>query len=225
MNPEIPLFVYFLYSSAVVVIIAAVYLFYRSAGNQKKQEEHSLRGVSQNYQRMWTGRYQNIPLKFYGGGCDQAFDVYLQGESQVAVKNIGEIADWLLACKYISDPEYKGVRDHWQHPIEFEQTRTGDCEDFALWTWRKLIELNVQCEFMVGKWVHNGRTGTHAWVLFYDDNKPVIFETTGITKDRMFKPLESVAAEYIPFASIDNKVQKKVYVGIAKWLMMLANKK
>lgn len=209
----------------MAIIIIAVYLVYRSAQNQNKKTRHILQGMSQDHRRTWTGRYQNIPLKFYGGGCDQDFDVYLQGESQVPVKSIDEIANWLLGCKYIDDPTYKGLRDHWQHPLEFEKTRAGDCEDFALWAWRKLISLNVQCEFMVGKRVRNGCARTHAWVLFYDNDKIVIFETTGKTKDRMFKPLESVAAEYIPFAAIDNNVKKKVYVGIAKWLIMLANRK
>lgn len=216
-------FVVLVFSSVAMVVYSILNLASCSAGKKTKQPGQSLPGELQKHRSMWSGRYQNIPLKFYGGGCNQAFSVYLEGDSQVSVANVDELADWLLTCKYLSDLEHKGVRDHWQHPNEFEHSRTGDCEDFALWTWRKLIELGIQCEFMVGKWVRNGRAGTHAWVLFYENDKPVIFETTGVSKQRMFKPLDSAIAEYIPFAAIDHNVKKKVYIGITAWFMKLVN--
>jgi predicted transglutaminase-like cysteine proteinase len=34
-----------------------------------------------------------------------------------------------------------------EHPGAFERRRRGDCEDFALWAWRKLAEVGVDAEF------------------------------------------------------------------------------
>src|SRR5690348_3236184 len=44
-------------------------------------------------------------------------------------------------CEYVRDPVHE--RDFWQHPKTFEQLRKGDCEDHALWAWRKLTELGI----------------------------------------------------------------------------------
>ncbi|MDH5181483.1 MAG: transglutaminase-like cysteine peptidase [Gammaproteobacteria bacterium] len=187
----------------------------------KRNDEHHLDGLNKQQRRNWRGRHQNIPLRFYGGGCDKVFSHWLEGDSQVQVSSLDEIADWLVDCRYMSDLEHMGVRDHWQHPLMFEQLRTGDCEDFALWAWRKMIELGYECEFMVGKWLRNGRAGTHAWIVYQQNDQIIIFETTGVSKDRMFKPLAQAAGEYIPFASVDHQVRKKVYPGIADWILRL----
>ncbi len=186
-------------------------------GNAGSGAEGSATGIPS----AWEGRYQNIPLKFFGGGCDREFTEYLKGESRVAVESLNDMAEWLLGCTYVSDRREHGVRDHWLHPLEFERIRRGDCEDFALWAWRKLTERGCRNEFIVGRWRRDGREGVHAWVLIYLDGRPWIFETTGRSRERMFKPLDQVAREYIPFAAIDQDVRKKVYMGITQRIMKL----
>jgi len=59
----------------------------------------------------------------------------------VVCRDMNEIRAFLSTCRYVSDPEQFGVRDHWMSPEEFELARKGDCEDFALWTWRQLLAL------------------------------------------------------------------------------------
>jgi hypothetical protein len=51
-----------------------------------------------------------------------------------------------------------GEADFWQHPSTFERLRTGDCEDFAVWAWRKLIELGYDVDLVAG-----GVFGTASW--------------------------------------------------------------
>jgi transglutaminase superfamily protein len=49
----------------------------------------------------------------------------------------------------------------------FENTRKGDCEDFALWTWRQLLAIGYDARFVGGQC---GRYGAgHAWVEFFED--------------------------------------------------------
>jgi len=73
--------------------------------------------------------------------------VVLRGQSTVCVNDIAAICEWLADCEYVRDPVHE--RDFWQHPKTFEQLRKGDCEDHALWAWRKLTELGIPAEFYV----------------------------------------------------------------------------
>jgi len=176
--------------------------------------------------KLWEYRYQNIPNKFFGHGCEHPFSHYLSGHSKVKVDSLDQLCDWLLGFRYIPDRVKKGVRDHWSHPDEFEYERSGDCEDYALWAWRKLKEMRYDAEFTVGKWLHaDGRVGTHAWVIVFSANERYLLETTGRSKDRMIKTMELAMTEYIPFAAIDTRLQKKVYMGIIYWLRVLASKR
>lgn len=174
-------------------------------------------------EHLWNGRHQNIPLKFYGGGADRPFDYYFTGQSRVEVSSINDIITWLLGCEYVPDPVQFEKRDHWQHPVDFEKTRRGDCEDFALWAWRKLVELGHEAEFMVGKWVRGKRIGTHAWVLLEHEGNRYLFESTGRTPARVLRPHKDAMQQYIPFASVDRNLRKKVYNGIAHWILKPAD--
>jgi hypothetical protein len=83
----------------------------------------------------------DAPLHVFGNGSRHDFAWYFQGDSSVHVSSIDDVQDWLLGCEYVSDPELFNEPDFWQHPRTFEQLRRGDCEDHALWAWRKLVEL------------------------------------------------------------------------------------
>lgn len=187
----------------------------------RKDEEASLISKLKSFQthELWVGRHQNIPLKFYGGGSNHPFDYYFTRESSVEVSSVNDIVNWLLSCEYVPDHVQFRKRDHWQHPVDFEATRKGDCEDFALWAWRKLVELGHDAEFMVGKWIRGERIGTHAWVLLEHNGTRYLFESTGRTHTRVMRPHVEAMTHYIPFASVDRNMRKKVYNGIAHWIL------
>ena len=92
-----------------------------------------------------------VPATAFGPGSRQRFSHDFEGESAVHVQSIDDIAAWLSRREYVSDVEQFHEPDLWQQPCEFERRQRGDCEDFALWTWRKLIEIGVEAEFFVGR--------------------------------------------------------------------------
>jgi len=79
-------------------------------------------------------------------------------------RDIDEVRAFLSTCRYVSDREQFGVEDHWAAPEQFEQTRRGDCDDFALWTWRQLLGPGYNARFVVGR--AGKYRGGHAWVTF-----------------------------------------------------------
>lgn len=84
------------------------------------------------------------------------------------------LRSWLRGCRYVSDQEQFGKDDFWMPPEEFERKRAGDCEDFALWTWRQLMEMGLEARFVGGR---AGRYGAgHAWVVFADRGKHYLVE-------------------------------------------------
>ena len=99
----------------------------------------------------WKRLSLPVPIGAFGPGSLSEFAQYFEGESHVRVESIDEIVEWLLNCQYMTDAIQFNERDLWQHPISFEQLRCGDCEDFALWAWRKLADLGIDAEFYVGR--------------------------------------------------------------------------
>jgi hypothetical protein len=72
----------------------------------------------------------------------------------------------------VSDKEQFGQNEYWQPPEHFEKTRKGDCDDFALWTWRELLSMGYDARFVAGCKRHHG----HAWVTFKQDSKHYLVE-------------------------------------------------
>ena len=157
----------------------------------------------------WTRVSRGVPLSLYGQGSQRDFGWYLEGESSVRVANVEDIQEWLLACEYVSDPELFNETDFWQHPRTFEHLRRGDCEDHALWAWRKLVELGVDAELVSGQ--HDG--GAHVWVLFRHNEEPHVFETVAKTREQMLQPVSSVRDIYRPEVSVNSKRQRFAYHG------------
>lgn len=59
-------------------------------------------------------------------------------------------------------------------PEEFEKTRQGDCDDFALWTWRQLMNMGYKARYVVGQ---SGKYGAgHAWVTIEKDGRHFVVE-------------------------------------------------
>jgi Transglutaminase-like superfamily len=99
---------------------------------------------------------------------------YLSQPLTVTCSTMQEVRKFLSGCKYVSDEELFGKRDYWQPPEEFEKRKQGDCEDFALWTWRQLLLMGYEARFIGGA---AGRYGTgHAWVEYFRDGRWFLLE-------------------------------------------------
>ena len=98
-----------------------------------------------------------------GAGAVRPFQWYLEGPSEVAPATLDELLEWLMACEYVHDSVLFQVEDYWQHPRTFEQLRKGDCEDHALWAWRKLAEI-CQKYLRKGSQIYvEGKLQTRSW--------------------------------------------------------------
>lgn len=163
------------------------------------------------------GRYEEaIPHRQFAMGSDKPFDWYFTSRSQVPIASIEDICDWLRQCDYVQDNLQFGKTDHWQHPTEeLEQNRKGDCEDLALWAWRKLAELNIPAELVVGKHPANGPQPTpHAWVVYYSGREQFLLEPTAKTSP-MIIPLQATN-NYLPRYSVDHHYQTYSYEPILR---------
>jgi hypothetical protein len=75
----------------------------------------------------------------------------------------------------VSDEEQFDRKDYWMPPEEFEKRKKGDCDDFALWTWRQLMGMGYKARYVVGR---SGKYGQgHAWVTVEKDGKHFIVES------------------------------------------------
>ncbi len=120
------------------------------------------RQVSQPFQRR-KGPHPTFPM-----------GRYIAQPLSIECKTFEEVRAFLSGCKYVSDEELFGKREYWQPPEEFEKRRKGDCEDFALWTWRQLLNMGYEARFIGGAC---GRYGSgHAWVEFVSNGKWFLLE-------------------------------------------------
>lgn len=150
----------------------------------------------------------------FGAGLRYDFAHFLEGDSTVTVASIAEIEQWLLGCSYESDEVLFHEADFWQHPATFERLRAGDCEDFALWAWRKLLGIGVDADLVVGYCVRDGKlAGRHAWIVYRQDNTQVLFEPVARSVEQMVKPLSEVRNNYIPEAGVDRHAHSFAYSG------------
>ncbi len=101
---------------------------------------------------------------------------YVSQPLTVKCQNISDVRRFLMGCEGASDEELFGKRDYWQPPEDFERLKKGDCDDFALWTWRQLLSMGYDARFVAGK---AGRYGTgHAWVTYFENGKCFLVEPT-----------------------------------------------
>lgn len=99
---------------------------------------------------------------------------YVSQPLSVKCNSVSDIRDFLCTCRYVSDQEQFGKRDYWQPPEEFELTKKGDCDCFALWAWREFLELGFDARFVAGR---AGRYGAgHAWIQFSQDGRDFLVE-------------------------------------------------
>ncbi len=164
----------------------------------------------------WQRFVSPVPLGLYGLGARRDFCWYFEGESAVEVQSIEDVQEWLLDCAYVSDPDLFQEADFWQHPCTFEQLRKGDCEDFALWAWRKLVRLGYDAEFVAGRYVQPGCAETdhgHTWIVFQKNGTSYLFDPIIRARHHMIQPLDVVRHEYIPEVSVDQHFTRYAYAG------------
>ena len=146
----------------------------------------------------WAPSARVLDRSVMGSGARHDFSWFLEGTTAVNPANLEEIRLWLLGCTYASDPDVFHERDYWQHPKTFEHLRKGDCEDFALWTWRKLLELGFDARFYLGRVLDDGDwRSRHAWVVFDLDGQRILMEPSSPTA--MLTPFDSAKANYEPY--------------------------
>jgi len=124
--------------------------------------------------------------------------------------------DWLRACDYVEDETLFNEKDFWQHPRTFEQLRRGDCEDHALWAWRKLRELGIPAEFVKGRCeTAPGDSGLHAWVLFRDHAgvEHILESVTKAEEEAMLIPVSEARATYVPHCAVDHEFRTVAFAG------------
>lgn len=109
---------------------------------------------------------------------------YFSQPLTINCRSIKDIREFLSTCRAVSDRELFGKDDYWQPPEHFEKARRGDCDDFALWTWRQFLSLGYEARFVFG---HSGRYGIgHAWVEFFEGEKCFLVEPQmRVVGDRM----------------------------------------
>jgi len=163
----------------------------------------------------WARVDMQVPAAAFGPGSRCQFAEYLRGDSSVSVRSLDDIVEWLRGCKYASDAELFAERDLWQHPAAFETRRRGDCEDFALWAWRKLAEIGIDAEFFVGRVLGGavgGPTRQHAWVVYRVGGVDYLFEPAA-SPERMIRRLADVVDEYIPHFAVNGALATSAFVG------------
>lgn len=116
----------------------------------------------------------------------------------VRCRDLDEVRQFLMSCRYITDLRQFGRQDYWMPPEEFERRRQGDCDDFALWTWRELMLLGYPARFVCGS---AGRYGAgHAWVTFERDGRTFIVESLAAWPGTTFPRLTTL--RYQPMVSV-----------------------
>lgn len=155
----------------------------------------------------------------FGSGCKKDWSWYFEGESTVKVRDLEDILKWLAECEYVSDKELFVEEDFWQHPITFERIRKGDCEDHALWAWRKLTELGISAEFACGKTLDSESHSRHAWVTYKIGRRIYLLETTCKSTAEMVYPLPIAKDLYQPHVAVGSDFKTYVYDGILSYCM------
>jgi hypothetical protein len=160
----------------------------------------------------WERLGTRVALHNFGPGSTREFGWYFEGESRVAVDSLESICDWLLACEYAFDEDLFHEPDFWQHPRTLEHLGKGDCEDQALWAWRKLLELGYETELVSGS-TRGENGGSHVWVVFREEGEEYLLEATATSRDRMVRRLAHVRDEYEAHFAVDHRFQRSSFAG------------
>jgi hypothetical protein len=129
---------------------------------------------------------------------------YLTHPLTVRCRSLEDLRKFLRKCRPVSDKEQFGKDDYWMPPEEFEKSRKGDCDDFAMYAWRQLLEMGYRARFVAGR-IGDGPV-KHAWVTFQKDGKHFLLEPQANFLGLRFPRLD--ALQYKPDASVEWDGQK-----------------
>ena len=164
----------------------------------------------------WEKREARIPASQFGSGCVHEWSWFFEGQSTVKVKTLEEICLWLSECEYVSDKVLFNEPDYWQHPVTFETTRKGDCEDHALWAWRKLTEIGYKSEFVRGHYLTSTKfhRPAHA-VLIFERHGKKYFLDAAVKGERtkMILSISQARCVFCPESSVDTSFKTYRYAG------------
>jgi hypothetical protein len=167
----------------------------------------------------WVRLPYEAPLAMFGDGARRGFDWVFEGETEVAVATLDDVIAWLSECRYETDTSLFREADYWQHPRTFEQLRRGDCEDFALWAWRKLIELDIDAELVIGRRVPpTAENSRHAWIIFRQGGDEFVFEPAVQERSGAVRRVDAVRREYIPEFGVSRQRRRFYFAGYAYFL-------
>ncbi len=169
----------------------------------------------------WEKREARVSKRRFGPGCIKDWRWYFERESSVPVDSVEDICSWLNGCEYMHDHHQFDSHDLWVHPVEFEFTRRGDCEDHALWAWRKLTEIGMPAELVRGEATspEHGFEGAHAWVHFTVCGSLYVMESTAKGEQRrMIIPHDEARSHYCPEVSVDGTFKTYTYDGAVETL-------
>jgi hypothetical protein len=157
------------------------------------------------------------PVARYGLGSTREFAWYFERQSAVEVNSLEDVMSWLVTCEYVTDPALFRSEDHWQHPAEFERIRRGDCEDHAIWAWRKLVELGYDADLVCGRTLptdpSNPDERGHVWVIVRRDDSVMLLETVDKRRDAMLVTLTDAASRYRPEFGVDRSLKRYTFNG------------
>ncbi len=169
---------------------------------------------------VWKREPADLSFRDFGQGSLHEWSWYFEGHSTVKASSAKEIVEWLRGCRYVGDRVLFNEKDFWQHPVTFEHLQEGDCEDHALWAWRKLKEIGVPAEFVCGlrgPLTSKGNRG-HAWVQLELNGIPHLMETVANRRKPMTRLLTEVRREYCPAYSVDTDFRTYRYGGFAEFV-------
>jgi hypothetical protein len=99
---------------------------------------------------------------------------YVSQPLSVKCNSLEDLCKFLTGCRGVSDKEQFGKSDYWMPPEEFERSRKGDCDDFAMYAWRQLLGMGYQARFVLG--AVGDSPQKHAWVTFEKVGKHFLLE-------------------------------------------------
>jgi hypothetical protein len=183
-------------------------------------------------------RMLNLGLGWEWLGPPDYYYSYRGRQSKVSADSLDEICDWLMACEYRLQPEHLCRRGGWPPADDFENNRRGDCKDHALWAWRKLNEIGVPAELLVGQcrshdedfqefnpWTFSGDFFQgHAWVQFQQGGVSYLLDSTQKVRDAMIRPLVELRAYYLPWFGVGPACQRYKYWGFVCSVFRVASR-
>ena len=132
--------------------------------------------IAETIPEVYDGIGRKVSKLSWNRGACPTFPMgrYMSQPLAIKCQSIHDICQFLKGCRGVSDEDLFGKRDYWQPPEDFEKLKKGDCDDFALWTWRQFLSLGYDARVVFGRF---GRFGTgHAWVEYFENNKCYLVE-------------------------------------------------